>query len=283
MSAGESPDRAARGPLPADAETLPSPGPVPPRHATPAIEVRGLTHTYADGTAALRGVDLVVHEGDAVGLIGANGAGKSTLLRHLNGLLRPSSGSVTVGGVPVRPAHRAEVLRRVGFVFQDPDDQLFMPTVAEDVAFGPVQLGWPDGQVQARVQQALQAVGATHLAPRAPYRLSGGEKRMVALAGVLAMDPALLVLDEPSAALDPAARRRLIGVLQRLPQTRVIASHDLDLVLECCTRVLLMHEGRLQADGAPADVFRDGALLARCGLEPPLAWGGGAAVSASTG
>lgn len=238
----------------------------------PAIEVRGLEHRYADGTQALRGVDCRIAPGEAVAIVGANGAGKSTLLLHLNGLLQPSAGVVRIGGLTVGPATQVQVHRAVGYVFQDPDDQLFMPSVEDDVAFGPLNLGLAPDAVRTRVQEALQCVGAAHLAARAPWRLSGGEKRAVAIAGVLAMAPAVLVLDEPSAGLDPAARRRVIGLLGAFSHTRVIATHDLDLVLDVCTRVLVMHEGRIEADGAPGELFRDAALLQRCRLEPPLAW-----------
>ncbi len=236
------------------------------------VETRELAYAYPDGTAALRGVSLRILHGEAVGVVGANGAGKSTLLLHLAGLLLPQAGEVRIGDLPATAATRARIHRTVGFVFQDADDQLFMPTVEEDVAFGPLNLGLPVAEVRARVRAALATVGAEHLAPRAPYRLSGGEKRAVAIAGVLAMDPAVLVLDEPSAGLDPAARRRLIGLLRSFTHTRVIATHDLDLVLDVCTRVLVLHEGRVQADGAPQAVFADEALLARCHLEPPLSW-----------
>jgi cobalt/nickel transport system ATP-binding protein len=236
----------------------------------PAIELRALAHTYADGTPALHGIDLRIAPGEAVALVGANGAGKSTLLQHLNGLLLPGSGSVHIEGVAVTRATLAAVRRRVGYVFQDADDQLFMPTVQDDVAFGPLNLGLPSAEVQARVRAALAAVGAAHLAARAPYRLSGGEKRAAAMAGVLAMEPAVLVLDEPTSGLDPAGRRRLIELLRGLTPTRVIATHDLDLVLELCPRVVVLHEGRVQADGRPQALFADYELLRRCHLELPL-------------
>lgn len=236
----------------------------------PAIALRGLCHTYADGTPSLRGIDLRIDAGEAVAIVGANGAGKSTLLLHLNGLLLPDAGSVAIEGDPVTRATRVAVRQRVGYVFQDADDQLFMPTVQDDVAFGPLNQGLPAAEVHRRVAAALAAVGAGHLAGRAPYRLSGGEQRAVAIAGVLAMAPSILVLDEPSAGLDPAGRRRLIELLDGLPQTRVIATHDLDLVLDLCARVVVLHQGRVAADGTPRQVFADGALLQRCHLEPPL-------------
>ena len=179
-----------------------------------AILARALAYDYPDATPALRGVDWRVLHGESVAVVGANGAGKSTLLLHLNGLLLPRAGEVRIGGLPVTRANLAAIRRQVGFVFQDADDQLFMPTVRDDVAFGPSNLRLAPAEVDARVQAALEAVGAAHLAARAPYRLSGGEKRSVAIAGVLAMRPSILVLDEPSAGLDPAARRSLIGLLR---------------------------------------------------------------------
>lgn len=236
----------------------------------PAIDIRALTHAYADGPTALSGVELRIEAGEAVAIVGANGAGKSTLLQHLNGLLHADSGSVRIEGITVGRDTLAEVRRRVGFVFQDPDDQLFMPTVQDDVAFGPLNQGSRTADAQTRALAALDAVGAAHLAARAPYRLSGGEKRAVALAGVLAMAPSVLVLDEPTSALDPAARRRLIGWLRGFAHTRVIATHDLDLVLALCPRVVMLHRGCIAADGASADLLADAALLATCGLELPL-------------
>jgi cobalt/nickel transport system ATP-binding protein len=249
------------------------------------VEARDLAFAYPDGTRALDGLTCRITHGEAVGVVGANGAGKSTLLLHFNGLLSPSSGEVRIGDLPVTAATRVHIRQTVGFVFQDADDQLFMPTVEEDVAFGPLNMGLPADEVRRRVHEALATVGAGHLARRAPYRLSGGEKRAVAIAGVLAMSPSILVLDEPSSGLDPAARRRLIDLLRSFSHTRIVATHDLDLVLDVCTRVLVLHEGRLAADGAPAAIFADADLLARCHLEPPLSWpraasGGGATATA---
>jgi cobalt/nickel transport system ATP-binding protein len=234
------------------------------------VEARGLSFAYPDGTPALRDVSCRFTHGESVGIVGANGAGKSTLLLHFNGLLLPGSGEVRVGELPVTAGTRAQIHRTVGYVFQDADDQLFMPTVEEDVAFGPLNMGLPVEEVRARVRSALEAVGAAHLAGRAPYRLSGGEKRSVAIAGVLAMSPSVLVLDEPSAGLDPAARRRLIGLLRSFAHTRIIATHDLDLVLDVCSRVLVMREGGIEADGPPTAIFADVELLRRCHLEAPL-------------
>lgn len=235
-----------------------------------AVQISGLRFDYPDGTPALRGLDLQIAAGACVAVVGANGAGKSTLLQQFNGLLLPSAGSVRIDEILVAPASRVDVRQRVGYVFQDADDQLFMPTVQEDVAFGPHNQGLVGAALAERVRAALEQVGAWHLAQRAPWRLSGGEKRAVAIAGVLAMQPSVLVLDEPSAGLDPAARRRLIELLRRCTQTRVLATHDLDLVLDTCERVLILRQGLLHADGAPAQVLADTALLADCGLEPAL-------------
>lgn len=232
--------------------------------------MRGVSFRYPDGTAALHDLDFRIVHGECVALVGPNGAGKSTLLALINGLLLPAAGEVLVGELPVTARTLAQVHRTVGYVFQDPDDQLFMPTVFDDVAFGPLNMGLDEAQVRERVERALRTVGAEHLAPRAPYRLSGGEKRAVAIAGVLAMAPDILVLDEPSSGLDAAARRRLIGLLASFTHTRIIATHDLDLALDVCTRVLVVHAGRLVADGTPDAIFDDGELLARYGLEPPL-------------
>ncbi len=234
------------------------------------IEVRRVSYAYPDGTLALRDISCRIEHGESVGIVGANGAGKSTLLLHLNGLLTPAEGQVVIGDIPVTEKTRDQIHRSVGFIFQDADDQLFMPTVLDDVAFGPMNMGLSPAEARARAQAALESVDAVQLARRAPYRLSGGEKRAAAIAGVLAMSPSILVLDEPSAGLDPAARRRLIALLCSFSHTRVIATHDLDLVLDVCTRVLVLHGGSLRADGTPREIFDDVDLLASCHLEVPL-------------
>lgn len=230
------------------------------------VEARGLSYAYPDGTPAVREASFRLTHGESVALVGANGAGKSTLLLLLNGLLTPTAGEARIGEIPVTAGTRAQIHRTVGFVFQDADDQLFMPTVGEDVAFGPLNLGLAPAEAERRALEALETVGASHLARRAPYRLSGGEKRAVAIAGVIAMLPSVLLLDEPSSGLDPAARRRLIGLLRSFRHTTVIATHDLDLVRDLCTRVLVMHEGTVCADGPPERIFADSALLSRCHL-----------------
>jgi cobalt/nickel transport system ATP-binding protein len=203
-------------------------------------------------------------------VIGANGAGKSTLLLHLNGCLMPEKGEVRIGGLPLNKNTLTQVRRTVGMVFQDPDDQLFMPLVYDDVAFGPLNLGLPPAEVDRLVLDSLATVGASHLKDRPPYRLSGGEKRAVAIAAVLAMSPDILVMDEPTAALDPKTRRQLIELLKTFKHTRIIATHDLDLVLDLCTRVIVFKEGRVVADGPALDILENEELLAASSLEKPL-------------
>jgi len=234
------------------------------------ISVVDLGFSYPDGTRALDGVSFEVGHGEAIAVVGANGAGKSTLLMHLNGLLSPGEGEVRIGGTPVTKSTLAEIRRTVGMVFQDPDDQLFMPSVFEDVAFGPMNLGLPPDDVAVRVDEALRRVGAAHLKERPPYRLSGGEKRAVAIATVLAMEPSMLVMDEPSSGLDPRARRRLIELLASFEHTRIVATHDLDLAATLCERTIVMSAGRVTADGPTREVFSDDELLEASGLERPL-------------
>lgn len=234
------------------------------------VEVKDLNYTYPGGAHALQGVSFRIVHGESVGIVGANGAGKSTLLRHLNGTLAPAQGSVRIGDCPLTKATLHQVRRTVGMVFQDPDDQLFMPTVYEDVAFGPLNLGLPSEEVDARVLHALETVGADHLRDRPPYRLSGGEKRAVAIATVLSMMPDILVLDEPTSNLDPKARRQLIGLLKTFQHTKIIASHDLDMILDLCERTIVIHNGRVTADGPTLQIFNDQHLLAQSHLEKPL-------------
>lgn len=238
------------------------------------IDVVDLRFEYPDGTRALDGVSFSITHGESIALVGANGAGKSTLLMHLNGFLTPGHGSVDIGGTPVTRSTLKTIRRSVGMVFQDPDDQLFMPSVFEDVAFGPMNLGLPAEEIEARVTGALERVGAAHLRDRPPYRLSGGEKRAVAIATVLAMTPDVLVMDEPSSNLDPRARRRLIELLAGFEHTKIIATHDLDLALELCDRTIVMSGGAVAADGPTASIFADAELLDSCGLERPLSLAG---------
>ncbi|GIU92800.1 MAG: putative ABC transporter ATP-binding protein [Acidimicrobiia bacterium] len=235
-----------------------------------AIRVEDLWFAYPDGTEVLRGVALALEPGERVALLGPNGAGKTTLVLHLNGILTPSRGRVVVGETTVDDAHLREVRRRVGLVFQDADDQLFMPTVWRDVAFGPANFGVEGEELEHRVAAALQAVGAAHLAQRPPHHLSGGEKRRVAIATVLAMEPEVIVLDEPTSSLDPAGRRELADVLSRLTQTVLLVTHDLPFALELCPRSLILNHGRVVADGATWELLADAELMAANRLELPF-------------
>ena len=234
------------------------------------VEATDLEYAYPDGTPALRGVSFRIEHGESVGIVGANGAGKSTLLLHLNGCLLATKGSVRVGDFPVTRETLPHVRRGVGTIFQDPNDQLFMPTVEEDVAFGPRNLSLPPEEVERRVRESLEAVNALPLRSRPPYRLSGGEKRSVAIATVLAMSPDVLVMDEPTSGLDPRARRKLIGLLREFLHTKIIASHDLDMILDVCSRAIVLHEGRVVADGPAPTLLADEELLTNSGLELPL-------------
>ena len=242
-----------------------------PAAVPPAIDVTALIHAYPDGREALAGVDLRIAPGERVALLGPNGAGKTTLVLHLNGVLTAGSGSVTVSGTTVAKDTLREVRRRVGIVFQDPDDQLFMPTVAQDVAFGPANFGVRGDELTARVAAALAAVDMAEHAERAPSHLSGGQRRRVALATVLACDPDVLVLDEPSANLDPVARRELAQTLATPPTTMLLVTHDLPYAAQLCTRAVVLDAGRVVADGDVHEVLGDAELLAAHRLELP--WG----------
>ncbi len=230
------------------------------------LTITNLSYHYPDGTPALREIDLTIAAGERVALLGVNGAGKSTLLLQLNGTLRPSSGAIVVDGLPVTPQNLRQIRARVGLVFQDPDDQLFSPTVFEDVAFGPLYMGLAPAEVDRRVQQALQAVGMTGYEQRPPHRLSLGQRKRVALATVLAMQPSLLALDEPSAGLDPRARRGLSELLRTLPQTMLVSTHDLALVADVFPRVIVLAEGRVVADEATSSLLADHDRLLQYGL-----------------
>jgi len=250
-----------------------------PAAAQTVLEVNGLSYTYPNGRRALDEVRFSVARGEILGIVGPSGAGKSTLLLHFNGLLpqRPqevrdatNGAAVRVNGLPVASGHLAEVRRLVGFLFQDPDDQLFCPTVREDVAFGPLNLGLERDEVERRIAASLAAVRLEGFERRSTLQLSLGERKRVCLAGVLACRPLILALDEPFSNLDPRARRTLIEVLQRFEGSQIIATHDLDIVAELCTRVIVLDDGKIRADGPPATVLGDRALMDRHGLEVPL-------------
>jgi len=236
------------------------------------LEVNGLSYAYPDGKPALTNVSLYAGEGECIGIIGPNGAGKSTLLLHLNGILpedERTHGEVRVCGTEVSASSLRDVHRLVGLLFQDPDDQLFCPTVYEDVAFGPQQFGFPDGEVPRIVARALRQVGLEGFERRSPHHLSGGEKQRVCLAGILACEPRILVLDEPTSDLDPRGRRELARLIGTLAATRVIASHDLELVVELCSRVYLLDGGEVITSGPAVDILSNEPLMLAHGLEKP--------------
>lgn len=233
------------------------------------VTVSDLRYSYPDGTPALNGISFTVTHGASLAVVGANGAGKTTMLHHLNGTIAPRSGFINVGGISVTQKNLEAVRRRVGMVFNDPDNQLFMPTVGQDVAFGPLNLGWPADRVDRESIEALRSVDADHLVDRPPFRLSSGEKRRAALATVLVMCPDILVLDEPAAGLDPRSRKRLIDLLRRFNHTKIIATHDLELAFDLCERTIVMADGTIVADGPTTDLFADRRLLESNGLEQP--------------
>jgi cobalt/nickel transport system ATP-binding protein len=238
-----------------------------------SLEIAGLAFAYPDGHQALFGVNLSIAKGERVALLGPNGAGKTTLVMHLNGILHGGVGEVRVAGLPVEVEDKTallEIRRRVGIVFQDPDDQLFMPTVAQDVAFGPANLGLSSAEIEARVHEALSAVGMLEFADRAPHHLSFGQRRRVAVATVLAMKPEILVLDEPSSNLDPASRRELAETLRALDITMLMVTHDLPYALELCDRSVILSGGVIAADGPTLEILRDAPLMAQHRLELPF-------------
>lgn len=219
------------------------------------IKATDIHFSYPDGYEALRGVNFMIRHGERVALLGRNGAGKSTLLLHCDGLLLPSKGEMNIGGIPVVKTTLPEIRRSVGMVFQNPDDQLFMPTVEEDVAFGPINMGIPRKDIDKIVTESLQEVGALSLRHRQPATLSGGQKRRVAIATVLAMMPSVLVLDEPTSNLDFGGRRELIRLLDKFHHTQLIATHDLPFVRQHCPRSIVLHEGKIVADGPTVEIL----------------------------
>jgi cobalt transport protein ATP-binding subunit len=237
-----------------------------------AIEITNLKFRYHDGTEALRGLSFRVLPGECIALLGPNGSGKSTLLLHLNGLLPekfPSVGAVKIFGETLAAGNLEKIRRQVGLVFQDPDDQLFCPTVAEDVAFGPQQLGLNASEIAARVKKSLTQVGLAGFEERSTHHLSHGEKRRACLAGVLACEPSVLVLDEPTSDLDPRGRREFKAMLRTLPATKLIATHDLELAVELCARTIILDHGEMIADGRTVELLSDEKLMLAHGLERP--------------
>lgn len=230
------------------------------------VKFDNVHYRYPDGFEALRGVSFLITHGEKVALVGANGAGKSTLMLHMNGLLQATEGSVIIGDVLITKKTLPEIRRTVGLVFQNPDDQLFMPTVEEDVAFGPRNMNLTEEEINRRVDRALEAVGVSELRHQAPYRLSGGQKRSAAIATVLSMEPDILILDEPSSNLDPHARRLLIAQIKEFYHTVIVTSHDLDLVRQTCPRTIIMAHGQIIADGPTSTLLDDAGLMERAGL-----------------
>ena len=234
------------------------------------VEFKDVFFRYPDGTEALKGICFRVTHGESVGLVGANGAGKSTLLMHMNGCLLPASGTVTIGDLSLTAGTRREIRKKVGVVFQNPDDQLFMPTVFDDVAFGPLNLGMDEARVRERVRYALEMVNSYDLRDKPPHHLSAGQKSAVAIASVMAMAPDILAMDEPAANLDPRSRRSVITLLKGFAHSKIVASHDLDLILDVCKRCLVIRDGRVVADGPSPEILSDEKLLDQNNLELPL-------------
>ncbi len=236
---------------------------------TAALAFKNLHFSYPDGTPALQGVDLQIMPGERVAVLGPNGAGKTTLMLHTNGLLQPTAGQIAVSGTPLTDENLPKIRQRVGMVFQDPDDQLFMPTVADDVAFGPANAGLSPDEVKARMESALAEVGMLSVKDRPPHHLSLGQRRRVAIASVLATDPQVLVMDEPSSNMDPASRRELAEVLLGLGRTLVMVTHDLPYAAQLCPRSVILSDGQIRADGPTLDLLSDEALLRHNRLELP--------------
>lgn len=234
------------------------------------LEAKNIHYSYPDGHEAIKNISFTIHHGEAVGIIGSNGAGKSTLLMLLMGIFFPDGGEVLVGDVHLTKKTLPMIRQRLGMVFQDPDDQLFMTTVYDDVAFGPRNYKLDEKEVESRVLEALELVGISHLKDRAPFKLSGGEKRSAAIATVLSMQPDVLIMDEPTSALDPKSRRRVISLLRSFEHTKIITSHDLDMVFDICTRIIVIKEGEVVADGPANEILTNAELLNDCGLEVPL-------------
>lgn len=230
------------------------------------VDFKNVSYTYPNGKRALQDVSFRIGHGEKVALLGRNGAGKSTLMLQTNGLLLPSEGEVNIGGIPVTKKTLPTVRQSVGMVFQNPDDQLFMPTVEEDVAFGPLNMKLPQEEVERRVNEALTAVGCLELQKRSPMQLSGGQKRRVAIATVLSMEPSIMVMDEPTSNLDWGARENVIAILENFMHTCIIATHDLGLIKRLCHRIIVLDDGKVIADGPSREIFSDQELIERLGI-----------------
>ena len=234
------------------------------------LEIEKLNYAYPDGHQAIRDINLKIEEGESIALVGANGAGKSSLFKLIIGISEIKEGSIKVEELAVGKKTLKDIRRKVGMVFQNPDDQLFMTKVYDDIAFGPRNELLTEEEVEERVVNALEQLGITHLRDRMPHRLSGGEKRVIAIASVLAMNPRVILFDEPTSFLDPQARRNVINTLDSLKMTKIIATHDLDMALDICDRVIILHHGSVFADGTVKDILLDENLLSQCHLELPL-------------
>ncbi len=234
------------------------------------VEAKKIYFEYPDGQCAINNVSFTVNRGESVGIVGTNGAGKSTLMLLILGILFPSIGEISISNIKVTKKTLSEIRERIGMVFQNPDDQLFMPTVYDDVAFGPRNYKYSEAEISKRVLSALETVGIAHLKDRAPYRLSGGEKRCATIASVLSMNLDVLMMDEPTSALNPKSRRRLINLLKNFEYTKIIATHDLDMILELCERTIILRQGKIIADGITSEILINQELMESCDLELPL-------------
>lgn len=238
------------------------------------IEVNELCVAYPDGTKAINNLSFKIEDGQSVAIVGANGAGKSTLMLTLVGIIPVSYGNIRINNLEVKKSNLSQIRAQMGMVFQNPDDQLFMSKVYDDIAFGPRNYGFPEEEVEKRVSQVLTDLNAEHIRDKMPYKLSGGEKRIAAIACVLSMRPSIMLLDEPSSFLDPKARRNLIALLKNIPLTKVIATHDLDMAFDLCERVIVLQNSTLYTDGEAKSILKNKELMEACGLELPLSCGG---------
>lgn len=234
------------------------------------VDCKEVYYSYPDGNIAVNGISFRISHGESVGIVGANGAGKSTLLNLLLGIISLQKGQINVGNIPMTKKTLSLIRQRMGLVLQDSDHQLFMNRVYDDVAFGPRNMKLDEVEVDRRVRKSLEIVGILHLIDKAPYKLSGGEKRRAAIAAVLAMEPEILIMDEPTAALDPMGRRKLITLLKDFTHTKIVATHDLDMVWDICERTIVIGDGKIIAEGLTKDILSDKELMEKSQLELPL-------------